>query len=97
MEYVGEQRMESDFDPVITPTNYFLARANIVSFYDNKFFDFSSFSFIPVVEFDFWETLYQSYTVYTNYQSDPIYGIYSIALSQSPQIIQSQVTLLSFD
>jgi NAD(P)H-flavin reductase len=53
MEFIGEQRMESDFGPVITPTNYFLSQANEVSFYQNKYFDFSSFSFIPVELYDF--------------------------------------------
>jgi hypothetical protein len=48
MEYVGEQRMESDFARNITPTNFFLARSNQVNFYDNKIFDFSSFSVFPV-------------------------------------------------
>lgn len=56
MDYIGEQRMESDFSQVITPTNYFLSQANTVSFYDNKVFDFSSFSFIPVDYYDFYST-----------------------------------------
>lgn len=97
MEYIGENRMESDFDPVITPTNYFLSAMHEVDFYDNKAFDFSSFSFIPIVHYDFYETTFQSFTIYTNFNTDPVYGVYATAISQNPKIVSSQVTLLSFD
>lgn len=81
MEYIGENRMESDFVPIITPTNYFAAATNQVNFYDNKFFDFSSFSFIPVVHYDFYSTTFQSFTIYSNFQEDPLYGLYAFAIS----------------
>jgi hypothetical protein len=50
MEYIGEQRMESDFQPVITPENYFLAQTNNINFYNNKVFDFSSFKSLSFLQ-----------------------------------------------
>jgi hypothetical protein len=58
MEYIGEQRMESDFAIDETPANYFLSTSNQISFYDNKIFDFSSFDFLPVNEYEFFATKY---------------------------------------
>jgi hypothetical protein len=43
MEYIGEQRMESDFSPVITPSNNFIVALNSLNFFNNKAFDFTSF------------------------------------------------------
>ena len=67
MQFIGEKRMESDFDKIVTPTNFFHATSTYVSFYDNKYFDFSAFSFVPVEEWDFYPTEFASYTIYTNF------------------------------
>ena len=67
MEYIAEFRMENDFEPVATPTNYYIVETNQGSFYDNKIFDWSSFSFIPVTPFSFWSAAFQGLTFYTNF------------------------------
>jgi hypothetical protein len=97
MEFVGELRMESDFEIGITPSNYMISTSNQISFYSNKIFDFSAFDFLPVSEYEFFATQLSFFNVYTNLQSDPYTGLYTTAISQDPKMIQSQVTLLSFD
>ena len=67
MEYIGELRMESDFEEVDTPSNYFLSTSNQISYYNNKIFDFSAFDFLPVTEYEFFATTLSYYTTYTNY------------------------------
>ena len=48
MEYIAENRQEIDFSKDVTPTNYYNIQRNTAKFYENKYFDFSSFFFIPV-------------------------------------------------
>jgi hypothetical protein len=100
MEYIGEQRMESDFAPIITPSNYFIVSWNSVNFFENKAFDFSFFGslgFLKIPNFNFYETSFSAFNLYTNFQEDPSYGLYTFAISQSPETHDSDVTLLSFD
>lgn len=100
MEYIGEQRMESDFAPTITPSNNFLVAYNSITFYNNKGFDFSSFgsfSFLQIPSYDFYATEFSSSNLYTNFQTDPSYGLYTWAMGQNPKVLSSDVTLLSFD
>jgi hypothetical protein len=45
----------------------------------------------------FYSTSFSSFNLYANFQTDPAYGLYSFALSQSPEVLSSDVTLESFD
>lgn len=67
MEYIAEMRQEIDFDLDVTPTNYYSIQKNMVSFYDNKWFDFSAFFFIPTTTLEYYSTSFNAYTVYTNF------------------------------
>jgi hypothetical protein len=67
MAYIAEFRQEVDFRKDVTPTNYFNLEQNTVKFYSNKVIDFSSFSFIPTDTLTFYTTVFNSYSVYTNF------------------------------
>jgi len=87
MEYIAEQRLESDFAPVVSPCNIYLVTWNSVSFYDNKAFDFSFFgslSFLNIPKFDFYSTAFSTYNFYTNAQTRANTGLYTWSLSQNP-------------
>lgn len=67
MSYIAEFRQEVDLRKDVTPTNYFNLEQNTVKFYSNKVIDFSSFSFIPTDTLTFYTTVFNSYSVYTNF------------------------------
>ena len=67
MAYIAEFRQEVDFRKDVTSTNYFNLEQNTVKFYSNKVIDFSSFSFIPTDTLTFYTTVFNSYSVYTNF------------------------------
>ena len=46
MEFIADSRVEADFTPTNTQTNFYTLTENAVIFFDNKYFDYSSFTFI---------------------------------------------------
>lgn len=80
-----------------TATNTYLVQKNYGGFYQNKFFDFSSFSFFQAQHFEFYVGQFNSLVIYTNFQMNPTYGLYSWAIGQSPKIVSDEFTLFSLD
>ena len=97
LDYVADNRAQSDFVKGITPTNFYIVEKNQGSFYDNKWFDWSTFTFMKADYIAYYVGRFSSYTMYTNFQQDPLYGLYSFALAQAPTIQSSEIALLSFD
>lgn len=64
----------------VTPCNFYVIQKNTAKIYDNKVVDLSAFFFIPVTTIQYYVTNFNAYTVYSNLQSDPFYGLYSFAL-----------------
>lgn len=97
MEFSASNRAESDFQKIVTPTIYYSVEKMNASFYNNKIFDFSSFNFLGVLKFIFYDSTLISTTAFTNFQLDPTYGLYSFTISQSMKLLSTDVILLSFD
>ena len=76
MEFTSDYKMQSDFQKIITPSNDYSIKKNDVTFYNNKFFDLSALTFLHFLDFEIYTSSFSSFNMYTNFQDDPIYGLY---------------------
>ena len=84
MDYVSENRIEVDLTQnAATANNNFLSVLHKVSFFENTYIDLSSYTFMPFTRLEFYSTHFDLYTVYTNLQDNPLYGLYGFAIAQS--------------
>ena len=97
MEYLADFRVESDFVPLMTPTNFYTVGSNEVEFYKNKYIEFNSLNLIKNPFMTFFSAAFESYTIYMGRQQDPHYGLYGFVFNQNPKVISAQYTLLSLD
>ena len=72
--------MEADFQQNVTAFNNFNVVKNEVTFFTNTVLDLSAFS-LQATELNFYESRFNAYSVYTNLQHDPYYGLYGFSVS----------------
>jgi hypothetical protein len=87
MEFIADSRVEASFTPVYSQTNFYSVTENAIVFFDNKYFDYSSFSFIPAPKMSFFVANWESFSTNGNKQLNPSYGLYSWAYSQNPKVL----------
>lgn len=97
MEYIGESRIEVDFQYNVTPYNSYNLIKNEVAFFENSLIDLSAFTFLLVTELKFFASNFDSYTVFTNSFDVNTIGLYVFAISQHPKVISSDFIVFTFD
>ena len=81
MEYIAEINQFIQLTDNITPNNVYTTQQNTVKYYDNKWFDLSSFSFIPPPStLQYYSASLNSPGALYNMQEDPEYGVYTYTL-----------------